>query len=770
MELGRFMGYLHPILIHFPIVLLLIAVLLEGIAFFHPDPRLRWAGKLLLLLGAVSTLFAFVCGNFAELWAARSGISQEALEYHELLATITSWLFVGLTGWRLLMRDETGRVWRGVWLLVGVVGCILLIVTGHHGAGLVYEHGAAVHNVGLQRIPTHEDLSTLLQQQDPESIFYSNMMHHIFGWMVLLLSGLLLLDQIAPGAAKKARRFGPLLLFAGGVFLLIFSDQDAWPLYQVRPFRPLFDKEVLLHKTYAVLMLLLGARGLWQTLKRRMAQESGGESNYWRVQDRLMAVFALVGGALLFTHVHSAAPYANVAVGVYVHHTAMGLTALLIGAVKLLDDRAARSARWRSMAYPALMCAEAILLINYNEGLPWFLGYGRHSTTPVHGGLVAPLGSNRAEMLYDPVTGRLDLFILHPDSAAPKPIPAQEARLVIRLGNESTEVALLPEPGSGSDNDHFSGTARFLHGQPLFQAQATVTADGRDCTADFEPWVDKVQASLVHAAFECPMHPQIGSAVAARCSVCGMALQPHRAARPSGELHDAAYTMIFRFTPEQPLPGTPVGLSFTPMDIRTHALAGLDVVHTKKIHLIIVKKDLSTFDHVHPEEEPPGRYSLSYIFKEPGSYLLFADVTPTGGGNQVFPVSVTVGGHASPSLPLRVTEAGARLIGDYRVALTLSPYPAPSKDEVTLTFALSESGKPVTDLQPYLGAGGHCVILSEDGKDYLHSHPLEPDGATLTGPQVNFHTRFPRPGLYKIWGQFKHRGKVLTADFVVRIS
>src|SRR5438045_3598495 len=98
MELGRFMGSLHPVLIHFPIVLLLTAVAVEAVAFFRPDPRLRWAGRLILLCGAVATLFAFVCGNFAELWAARAGISQSALEFHELLATITSWSFVGLTG------------------------------------------------------------------------------------------------------------------------------------------------------------------------------------------------------------------------------------------------------------------------------------------------------------------------------------------------------------------------------------------------------------------------------------------------------------------------------------------------------------------------------------------------------------------------------------------------------------------------------------------------------------------------------------------------
>src|SRR5262249_24522241 len=101
MEVGRFMGYLHPALIHFPIVLLLVAVLFEGIELFRPDPRLAWCARLLLLLGTVSTLFAFVCGNFAEIWAARSGIPQDPMEYHEFLATITSWLFVGLTAWRM---------------------------------------------------------------------------------------------------------------------------------------------------------------------------------------------------------------------------------------------------------------------------------------------------------------------------------------------------------------------------------------------------------------------------------------------------------------------------------------------------------------------------------------------------------------------------------------------------------------------------------------------------------------------------------------------
>src|SRR5690242_21132618 len=104
-------------------------------------------------------------------------------------------------------------------------------------------------------------------------------------------------------------------------------------------------------------MLVFGIRGLW----RRKGEAPPSR----QVQARAMAVFALVGGALLFTHVHSAAPYANVAVGVYVHHTVMGFIALSIGAVKLLEDMLpkgspTRRARRLGWSYTSLMLIESI--------------------------------------------------------------------------------------------------------------------------------------------------------------------------------------------------------------------------------------------------------------------------------------------------------------------------------------------------------------------------------------------------------------------------
>jgi uncharacterized membrane protein len=786
------MGFLHPALVHFPLVLLLVSVGLEAIGFFRKEERFAWAAQVTLILGTVGMLFAFVCGNFAEIWAARDGIPQEPMEQHELLATITSWIFVFLTAGRLFLGAKMTRRQMAGYLVVAVGACVLLGVTGHRGAMLVYQHGAGVQTGVTQSLPTHEDLAVLQQKQDPDALFYSNQMHHIFGWMVLILSGMLLVDMVSPKAGERLRKVGPLLLLAGGVFLMIYSDTDSWPLSAQRP---ITDKEVLMHKTYAVLMLFFGIRGLWR---------GKGEAPPTRqVQARAMAVFALVGGALLFTHVHSAAPYANVAVGVYIHHTAMGFIALAIGAVKLLEDilpegSRARRARMLGWSYASLMFVEALFLINYNEGLPWFLGYRDLNTVGPHKGLIAPLGRNRAELTFDPQTARLDLYLLGQHDDRPRPIASDTVQAIVRVGTEATAVPLTAanEPGGKA---HFIGTATFLRRAPLFQTQVLVPRAGQSSPliADFEPWIDRSLAfgQPTQAAYVCPMHPALGSGKPGRCEVCGMALVPNRAPRPWNKLHDDGYRMDLTlaaraprqyaslrppsagtlqanggdFAPiTQPQPSQTVRMTFTPRRADGRVVTALDVVHTKKLHLILVSSDLSFFDHVHPEPQPDGTLTLDYAFPHAGDYLLFADLTPTGDRNQVFRLPVTVAGTPPSPQTLAVTPAEAKVFGNYRVALRLTPDPPQSGDETQLAVTLSENGVPVTDLEPFLGAGGHCVILSEDTQSYLHSHPLETTGDRF-GPTVTFHTLFPRPGRYKLWVQFQRQGRPLTFDFTIQV-
>ena len=818
MELARFFGFLHPAFVHFPLVLLLISVGLDALGFFRRDSRLTWAAQILLLLGTCATLFAFVAGNFAEIWAARDGVPQGPMENHELLATITSWSFVFLTASRFLIGNYAKRPKMAAYLVLATCACVLLGFTGHRGAMLVYEHHAGVRSGTVLTAPTHEDLAVLNQKQDQEGLFYSNKMHHIFGVMVMLLSLLLLTDTLSPNLGERLRKIGPILLLIGGAYLMIYSDTDSWPLSSQRP---ITDKEVLMHKTYAFLMLAFGARGLWR--------KKGSKPVSPQMQARAMAIFALVGGALLFTHVHSNAPYANVAAGVYVHHTVMGFIALCIGAIKLIEDAllqrkreqeteegekgkgksggAARMGKGLRIAYPCLMFIESIFLLNYNEGLPWFLGYGGLTETAPHKGLVAPWGKARAEMTFNPNTNRLDVWLMNQGDNRPRPIAAKQIEAVVKVGTEATTVPLIAatdETANGKAS-HFMGTASFLHNAALFQTQALIPQDSKTgaaspLVADFEPWTNTLAAKGTRstAAYICPMHSYLGSGSPGHCDVCGMALVANKPARPANKLHDDTFGMDLQLAtldaaplahPVQvassrpihiaqatrpvfithPAPGQRVRLVLTPRTTRDgKPVTSLETVHTKKLHLIIASRDLTFFDHVHPHPQSDGSLILDYVFPAPGEYLLYADLTPTGDRNQVFRLPVTVSGTPATPQPLVPTPAPAKVFGDYRVAIAVSPDPPQSNDEAQVTFTVSENGVPVTDLEPFLGAGGHCVVLSEDSQSYLHSHPLEMNGPRY-GPSVTFHTQFPHPGLYKIWGQFLHKGKPLTADFVIRV-
>ena len=93
-------------------------------------------------------------------------------------------------------------------------------------------------------------------------------------------------------------------------------------------------------------------------------------------------------------------------------------------------------------------------------------------------------------------------------------------------------------------------------------------------------------------------------------------------------------------------------------------------------------------------------------------------------------------------------------------------------EESELSFQVSTGGRPVTDLQPYLGAYGHLVVLRAGDLAYLHVHPAgEPgDGVTEPGPDVSFLSTAPSAGTYRLFLDFRHGDAVHTAAFTVEAT
>jgi hypothetical protein len=184
--------------------------------------------------------------------------------------------------------------------------------------------------------------------------------------------------------------------------------------------------------------------------------------------------------------------------------------------------------------------------------------------------------------------------------------------------------------------------------------------------------------------------------------------------------------------------------------------------HEKDLHLIVVRRDLTGFQHVHPTlDRATGTWSVD-VRLTPGVWRVIADFTPEGWEGVTLADDVSVAGDFSPR-PLPSDDRSATVEaaeGTYTV--TLEGDTAPGAGTV-LTARVELDGEPVTDLEPYLGAFGHLVAIRAGDLGYLHVHPEEGE----PGPAVDFATGFPSPGTYRLFLDFQHRGVVRTAAFTV---
>ncbi|MGM0881438.1 MAG: hypothetical protein ACQEXQ_10435 [Bacillota bacterium] len=192
-----------------------------------------------------------------------------------------------------------------------------------------------------------------------------------------------------------------------------------------------------------------------------------------------------------------------------------------------------------------------------------------------------------------------------------------------------------------------------------------------------------------------------------------------------------------------------------------------DINHEKLLHLIVVNHDLSFFNHIHPEFQGDGKFTVNTSFPAGGEYKLFADFIPKGGSNTTLSEWVNVEGQVGEHTAITPDEKLVKEVEGKEIELALSG--TKPEDEVTLTFNIrdAKTKEGIDSLEPYLGAVGHVVILSADAEHYLHVHPLD---EKATGPAAEFATSFPQSGTYKIWGQFQHKGKVFTVPFVVAVK
>ncbi len=239
--------------------------------------------------------------------------------------------------------------------------------------------------------------------------------------------------------------------------------------------------------------------------------------------------------------------------------------------------------------------------------------------------------------------------------------------------------------------------------------------------------------------------------------------------------------------------GEPATFHFTIRDSLGRVVRFLENVHERPMHLIAVSSDLAEFAHIHPQLGDADTYDVTHAFAQGGRYRLFADYTPPGSGTRVDHFDVTVAGTAAAPRPLVEDSILTRTVDGVRVTLAFDRPPRANQDLLLVTTLADSAGAPITDLQLYLGALAHFILVSQDLGTFIHAHPLEtgevfdpstsPNAAhvhdpallakVLVGPSpstIRAATSFPHAGLYKLWMQFQRHGTVVTVPFVIRVA
>jgi hypothetical protein len=220
---------------------------------------------------------------------------------------------------------------------------------------------------------------------------------------------------------------------------------------------------------------------------------------------------------------------------------------------------------------------------------------------------------------------------------------------------------------------------------------------------------------------------------------------------------------------------TPSELRFSIVDANGEAVRDFEVEHERRMHLIIARRDLTGFQHLHPKMDDDGVWATPVEIPEAGSYRVFADFKREGEA-RTLAADLAVDGEVDWK-PLEKPAATAQADSGYEVRLAGDESVAGGEAE--LTFTVLKDGEPVA-VEPYLGAGGHLVALREGDLAFLHVHPLggehegEDSGAHANeaeeGGPVRFMTEFPSDGRYRLFLQFKHDGGVHTAAFTREVG
>jgi hypothetical protein len=282
--------------------------------------------------------------------------------------------------------------------------------------------------------------------------------------------------------------------------------------------------------------------------------------------------------------------------------------------------------------------------------------------------------------------------------------------------------------------------------------------------------------------FSCPMCRGIRELdPKVTCFKCGMALVPR--VIPASSVYNTPGEPSIALTPMLDAPLEPnqarkVRIKFVrKKDNAPVRPEDLLVVHTERIHLLIVDESLADYHHEHPvPSDEPGVYEFTLTPRRNGPYRVFADIVPAGSNVQEYAVCDLPGKAPKGDAVAKDGSATSGAGDGLRVNLAWNTGGLALRAQQPINASILTSGmdgKPFDQLEPVMGAYAHLVAFHEDRQTVLHIHPTgaEPQKPEdRGGPHFSFRFWAPKPGFYRLYVQVQVAGRQVFAPFALTVE
>ncbi|MGC4759109.1 copper resistance protein CopC [Micromonospora trifolii] len=384
-------------------------------------------------------------------------------------------------------------------------------------------------------------------------------------------------------------------------------------------------------------------------------------------------------------------------------------------------------------------------------------------------GVVARTASDKRRPATVPAARKGDTVVTARTGVAVDPTSTDQ----VTEANASTDGELTVDPGPRPDTDLAAATP----GSRLSNTHLALLVGGlvvallagfglaRIGTADESPATGNARPS----AGGPPDSGQVGSATDGHQHPAGTGPHTHRGDDASGATLATGTTVSAGGYTLQPLErsqpsGVRADYRFRIVGTDRQPATSFAVVHDKPLHLIVVGRDLAGYQHLHPTMAPDGTWSVPLTLARPGGYRVFADFSVTAADGKQQPLVLGVdhivpGAHSPTALPPAAAQATA---GPYAVSMTGTPTVGVT---APIHFQVSADPTVPVQLERYLGAYGHLVVVREGDLGYVHVHPEQ----ELVDGTVKFWLTAPSSGRYRAFFDFQVAGKVHTGEFTINV-